>query len=163
MNKKGERIFSVWWVLSIVFISVVFAGAVYMIYSTDVNIRDEESKILYERIYDCIIENGYVSEDFLKNDFDIFSVCKLNKNLFSEGLFAFSISLYDENDNLVQDKFTTGFSDISERCVYSRSSKNSPTCFDKKSLVFYFDSNKIRKGYLEILTVSNNFEKGGSR
>ncbi len=148
--------FSLWWLVSMILISGSIALAVGIVYSAEINVQEKEAKILYDKIYDCITENGRISDDFLENSFDVFSKCNLNEKVFSGDIFSFRIRLFDEEKNLVREEIQKGFPDIAQKCVGVGSSKVNPKCFKKESLEFYLKGGEVKNSYLEVFTASNN-------
>jgi hypothetical protein len=159
-NKKAEKMFSFIWIAEILVVAGVFAIGLYMLYSTEFEIRDKEAEILYNQIYDCITEQGIVLSSFMLDNFDVFSECNLNKEIFDKSFFAFNISFYNEN-NLIKKSISKGFRDISQKCEIKGDKSKLPNCFEKRVLVLYEEENEIKKGYLNIITASEN--KGGKK
>jgi hypothetical protein len=155
-DKKGEKMFSFIWLVYIILVCGIVAIGVGMIYSADINIKNEEAKFLYYRIYDCIIEDGQISEKFLVENFDIFSECDLNERVFSEEIFAFRVRLYDEKKESLVKEIKGGFPDIDEKCVNANIFEANANCVKNEKIEFYVENKNLKKGYLEVFTASIN-------
>lgn len=157
MNKIGEeRIFSIWWFVAIVAISAVIVLSVSGFYSKDIDSKKLEAKILYERIVECITDNGFLRSDFSK-DFDLYKECNLKKEILSEeGLFYFSIKL---GDSLI---FNEGDNSLSKDCDVSTSNiktKYFPGCINRKEDILILKEGKINSEILQVVVVSNQESK----
>jgi len=80
MNKKGDKLISVYW-FAILFI--VAAGIVYMVsafYGKPYDIREAEADILTTKIAGCISEAGYLKEGVLTENFreNFAEICTIN-------------------------------------------------------------------------------------
>ena len=79
MNKRGDKIISVYW-FAILFI--VAAGVVYMasvFYGAPYDVREIEADILADKIAECISEGGKLNEDWGKlNENNLLEICDLN-------------------------------------------------------------------------------------
>lgn len=81
MNKQGDKIISVYW-FAILF--VVAGAVVYMVaifYGAPKNIQEVESKILANKVAECISEGGYLKENILTSDYfknNLLKECNLN-------------------------------------------------------------------------------------
>ncbi len=68
-NKRGDKIISVYW---FVILFIVAAAVVYMVaifYGAPKNIREAESKLLANKVAECISEGGYLKEGILGNNY----------------------------------------------------------------------------------------------
>jgi hypothetical protein len=66
MNKKGdERIYTFYWFLMFVVVSIVIVGGVLLFFSRPLDIREVEGKILRDRIINCLVKNGALDEELL--------------------------------------------------------------------------------------------------
>lgn len=89
MNKKGDKIISVYW---FVILFLVAAAVVYMVaifYGTPKNIQEAESKIMANKVAECISEGGYLKEDILGNNY-------FKNNLLKECNINFSVEDFTE-------------------------------------------------------------------
>lgn len=145
--KKGsEEAFSVWWLFSIVLIAITFFFWIGYFYSSDTDVREEEAKILSDKLFDCLVEGGFVKAI---DEVDVFSDCDLNEKLFDESL-SFKITL---NDKIVK---TNDFDEVLCKVQEAKSkAENYPKCLRKERVVFYNDGDEIKTAELEILTASN--------
>ncbi len=160
-NKKaGEKLFSIWWFFVLAVVGVGIVAGVYIFYSADVDVREAEAGILYEKIADCIIEQGFLTDKFLydKENFDIYKGCDLNKKII-EGDYYIKIQAFDESNNEFI-SIIKGNPSFSKDCDIILSNdklkaEKYPKCIRKAEGVLYYDNNEIKKAKIEILTASN--------
>ena len=156
-NKKGEKLFSLWWFFILGIVGVGIVGGVLIFYSAEIDVREAESLILYDRIANCLMNSGHLIENLFDENFEIFSECGLNKEIIESGNFYFEISLFDFEGNLVKEELFFGARTFKENCRISREivAKKFPKCTDKKENIFYFQNGVKKSGSLSILTASN--------
>lgn len=80
MNKRGDKIISVYW---FVILFIVAASIVYMVnafYGKPYDVREIEADILTSKIARCISEAGYIKEGVLEESFkeNFMDICELN-------------------------------------------------------------------------------------
>ncbi len=158
MNKRGnEKIFSIWWFISIVVITVVIALVTISFMSKDVDVRKVSAKILYERLAECLIENGYLDSRFKVGDlnWDLFNNCNLREELFSSDGSGY----YFEVIFLDKDRIRAGDRSLRNPCLASNDVDfiDSPGCISNSEKVIYFslDEKKFLEGDLKIFAISN--------
>jgi len=84
-NKKGgEKYLSIWWFFVLAFIAGGIVIAVSAFNVVDINSNKIEADILVSRVIECVIDNGYINQDFLAGNFDVFKGCSLNKELIDQ-------------------------------------------------------------------------------
>lgn len=157
-DKQGEKMFSFFWIVLLILVGIVFAIGIGSVYSTDFDVSGKEANILYSRLYDCVVNEGFVDSNFVQGNFDFFEKCDLKESVFEKGIFSFKVYLYDYEQEEMK-VFSEGKNDIEQLCA-SNWEKESFSCFDKKKIVLYEDEGENKKGYLRILTMSQN--SGGS-
>ena len=143
-GKKGEeRILSIWWILIISIIGVLISIGVIMFYSYYLDVRGQEAEILFTKISDCLVEDGYLSVGLTKAD--ILSKCKLDEKILKNAYFL------KINDTVI------GNGDYEAYCKLEGT--NYPIC--KRGEVYALDRNEnnIEKIKIEILVASNNAGK----
>jgi hypothetical protein len=89
-RKAGEgKIFAMWWFLVIILVTIVIVIflARFQVQGFDTN--DSHARVLYNRLFSCLVDNGYLVED-IKN-LDIADYCALDKGVLNEK-FYFEIS-----------------------------------------------------------------------
>ncbi len=150
----GKKLFSFVWLFTIAMVWLGVAYGVGMFYSAEVDVRSVEAEILADRISDCFFEQGMLIDRLLKNDFDIFYECKLNRDVI-ESSFYFKISVFGESGKAIKDNLGNDIV-ISEGVLEKAcNSKDSEGCVWKERGIIYEQNNKIKKGRLEILAASN--------
>ena len=162
MNKRGgEKLFSIWWFFVISLVGVGIIAGVSLFYSNDSDVREIETKILYERIMDCLIEpNGIIVNSFFNNDFDIYKKCNLDKEIFdSKGNFYFNISIFSSDKSVIKSLYA-GNAGFESDCnvVKKTPGKYYPVCFRNNDTILYFDHG-IKSAKIEILIAFNNERK----
>jgi len=131
--------------------------------ASGVDLREKEAHLLNDKIHDCLVEQGYLNEDFMKDSFNIYKSCSLNKRNFDEDKFYFRVYF---SDGLNKSKIIeSSIPHLTECRIQQEDSgeKESSSkaekwlkCFESKDIVFYYDNGEIKRGNLEILTGSNN-------
>ena len=162
-NKAGgEKLLSIWWFFVLTVVGVGIVIAVLMFYSADVDIRELESEILYERVSDCIVQDGFLVEGIFNKDFDLLKQCNLNEKIFNEDkLLYINIQIFDEaGNNLreVEGGIEEGNSQFPKQCEFQEEgveAKHYAKCFEKDLIVLY-NKEGIKQGKIKILTASNN-------
>ena len=156
MNKQADKLLSVWWFFVL---AVIAGGSVIgvLIYSSaEVNIKEVEANVLAERIIDCLIDNGYLKENILDTNFNIFDFCNLNSKVFEKGSnFYLNISVYD-SENLIFN-VSKGNPSFEKDCKIQEKveAEKFPRCSENQEIALFNDKN-VR---LIILAASN--QKGG--
>jgi hypothetical protein len=153
LNKKGtEKILSIWWffVLAVIGGGIVLGVLIY--YSAETSIKKVEAEVLNEKIFDCVINNGYLNEKVFDKNLT-FNECKLNEKVFGKGSnFFFKISVYDR-DKLVNE---TAYGDYSfeKNCPINEkiTTKRFPGCYFRNKNVLNKEEKELK---LIILTASN--------
>jgi len=71
MNKVGgEKYLSIWWFLILAIIAGGIVMGVLAFYNAEVNVKESESYILYERVIDCFMDQGFLGEKVLEENFN---------------------------------------------------------------------------------------------
>ena len=160
-GKKGdERIvfffmFIVWVIL---IISVMFG--VYMVYSQDKDIKEFQSEVISNKIYNCIIqENKLIPEIQNNNEFDLIKKCNFEKNVIENNNYFINISINDINKKeLIREDIIIGNKDFITQCeiIEESSAINYARCFKKEINGFLGE-----KSVKIIIFVGSNY--GGKR
>jgi hypothetical protein len=162
MNKKGEeRIFTLWWFVAILAVSAVIVLSVLGFYSKDIDTKKVEAEILYERLAECVVANGYVASDFRK-DFDVYKKCSLSEEVFSEGgILFFSISI--DGLKILEE----GDKSLESDCSVKKNveAMRFPGCVNRSEDVLIIKDKKVAQAVLNIVAISNqvseNYVVGG--
>lgn len=155
-KKAGEKLLSAWWFVIIVIVGGGVAVSVIMYYSADIEVREVEAEILYEKIADCIIQQGVLIEDIFKKDFDIFTKCGLSKKVFENQDFSFKIRVLDDSGKFLREDIIEGDISFEKDCEIKEKiqAKHYLKCVKRAENILYY-SDGIKKGVLEVLTASN--------
>ena len=149
MNRKADEWLSPYMILIWVLVAgVIFAG-VSLFYSAKIDIKAEEADALSSKLVRCVVENGYIIENFDINNcgLDI----KLIKN--SEN-FYYRVSIKDLTTNIAKEVAKEGNPDFEIQCQLKEKSKaeNFASCSNKK----VYALNSSGSGFIvEIFTGSN--------
>ncbi|MEK6906748.1 MAG: hypothetical protein AABW81_03940 [Nanoarchaeota archaeon] len=157
-NKRGgEKIISIWefFVLGVVGLGIV--AGVWIFYSSNADVRVTESGILYNKIVDCLIQQGYLNENIFMKDFDFFKECKLSREVLNSKDFYFKINVVDSEGKEIVSNISGERTNFERDCEVSKSIKAEeyPKCTGQKESVIYYQDNKVKVGTIYILTASN--------
>ena len=160
-NKKAdERLLSLYWIIIMIFVAGTIVTSILIINGSLIDVRKTEADILANRIIDCIIENGYLQEDFSPN-FNLASQCNLNLNN-KNGIntdYYVEIEVVDIKDiNKKIISFSTKDSeDIKTYCKMDKKEKqkNWPKCVRKEVYSLFKDKEVM----IEVFTGVKKTEK----
>lgn len=157
-GKKGssEKILSLWHFLVFAVIGVGITAGVYMFYSVDIDTRGLEANILYAHLSDCLINQGFVPDNFMKEDFDILKECRINKGVIDAD-FYFKVQMTDA-DKIALKTISEGKRSFEKDCEIVLSgvkAEKYPKCSLKNESVLYYENNQVKIATLNILTASN--------
>lgn len=164
-NKQGgEKIFSIWWFFIIALVGLGIVMGVWIFYSADVDVRQAEADMLYERIANCIINNGFI-DNALGENFNVFEKCHISEELFNQSsAFYFRFNISDENGNALGKRVSAG-TNMEVNCDLMignpeeedrQNAEEFPKCAKKQERVLYYDDGEIKKAVVEILAASDN-------
>ena len=177
-KKAGEKTLSIWWFFILALIGVTTVASVVMYYSADVDIKEIEAGILADKVAECVIQNGYLDNEFISagSNFNIFKNCNIKESVIkSNNNFYIGISAYDFDsckDNICASEikklsFSAGADTIPEDCKTKEAEEKKggkaehfPRCSEKSFVVLNRHDKAIpEKIVLKILAGSN--QKGG--
>ncbi|MFA4953184.1 MAG: hypothetical protein WC584_03105 [Candidatus Pacearchaeota archaeon] len=163
MNKRGgEKLLSVWWFFVLTVVGVGIVVSVLMFYSAEEDTRSLESEILYNKIVDCVVDNGVLIQGISNKEFDLTKTCNLNEKVINEEkLFYIKINILDENGKSLREPIVGGSGGFPTQCEIQKPDENGKTtgakhyakCFERTINILYGDG---KNGKLGILTASNN-------
>jgi len=159
----GEKLLSIWWVFVLLIIGGGIVIGVMIFYNAEINTNSVEAQILNSRLGDCIVNNGYLNENILNENFDIFQECKIDKKMFMKGSsFYFNVSIYNVsfyNGTLLLKEYFGGDRALEKDCSVGGSviAVKFPKCSrsNYNELLYYSDKFNVK-----ILVGSN--QKGGA-
>ncbi|MBI2046648.1 hypothetical protein HYT26_00585 [Candidatus Pacearchaeota archaeon] len=173
-KNAGEKTLSIWWFFILALIGVTIVASVVMYYSADVDVKEIEAGILAGKVAGCIIQNGYLDNEFIKtgSNFDIYKNCNIdesvikNNNNFYIGISVYDFSSCKDNECASEIKklsFSAGAGTIPEDCKTKEAEEKKggkaehfPRCSEKSFIVFNRHDNAIpEKLVLKILAGSN--------
>lgn len=152
MDKRADsRLLSIWLFIIFGMIAVVIVAGVWISYSINIELKEEEALSLNNKIIDVLVDNGYLNERVFEEDFDIIEEADLSEKLFIEDrIFYLKINILDlESDEV--NTIVLGYEGFETECQLP--GKDFPKCVKRIILVRRKADNK---GYgLEIITGSN--------
>jgi len=151
-DKTGEKMLSFVWIFLWVIVGGAIVISVGMVYSEEVDVRSAEAESLNSNILDCIIEDGFLVENFGEH-FDIFQECKISEKVFSENSFYFRI--YFDGEEKMIEKGIFSKTDCELSLDNKIETKYYPKCVKVSRNVVYVKEGEIKKGVVEVLTASN--------
>lgn len=131
MNKSAmTKFFIFWWFFCVIIVLGTIVLVTLSIFSREIDTRTYEADILYNRIMECITENGYLIEGLHeKSSWDIFSLCDISNYSFEvEPIFYIEISI---SESL---KFSAGDKSLKDPCLLSLN-KDFQKSFSKNCLL----------------------------
>lgn len=161
MNKRaGEKLLSMWWFIVLAFVGAAIVIGVFIFYSANVDVRGVEASLLSDKILSCLSNNGYLNENALRSDFNIFQECRINEALFrGDSSFYFLINFYDESGKKLREQIEKGTVSFREDCGITMDEKVQapgwPKCVENSKEMLYFENTQIKKIKIEILAGSN--------
>ena len=162
-NKKGdEKLLSIWWFVCLVVVGVTITVVITVYLSTPIDTRFQETEILQEKIFDCVIQNGFLENEILeKNPNQFLDFCKLHKKTINESnKYFFYLEIIDSSENQMKN-FSAGDVNFKQHCATRLTGRNMPVCKETSLVILYFNENTIEteKIKINILTASNNLGK----
>jgi len=156
-NKKaGERVLGFYWMIVFLIITVGIVSAAVLFYGNPLDVRGIESRILSDKIIECIADKGSLNEtavNLLNADgINLQEVCGLNfaDNYYDENQFYAEI-IIENGKNIVFNKEHSGaFKDFCEQ-----KSRKLPICH--KEILFLLKGNDFQK--VSILTSIDKTEQ----
>lgn len=151
MGKRGEKIFSIWWFAVLGVVAAGITVGLFMYYSADNSVKEIHADILFQRVLDCISDNGFLREDLFEG-FDFAKECNFKKSVFDETDFYFDFTV---DKNGVVSYFEFGDRNLKKECEISDSvfGKHLPDCVEE-DVVFLYGS-ELSEAKVSILTASN--------
>jgi hypothetical protein len=135
-DKKAEKLLTIWWFFVLALVGGAIVIGVLIYYSGEIDIRKLEAELLSDRILVCLSEQGKLNEEFLKDDFDIFQECMLDREIIeNSGDFYINVSLYNSEGEGIKE-ITKGVGSFEVNCKLEGG--DYPRCYEKE--VFVFDS-----------------------
>ena len=152
MNKKGSEKYISWvnvaaWGL----ISLVVSIGLIFYTNSETNISFEESKILNQRLIDCLVKEDGSLLYQIDEKLDIYTNCNLNRNVFEEELLYF-VKIEIQNDDSEFKPFTFGNTELEIQCPVQETENNFPDCYESKIIINENSKQKIMK----IISASSN-------
>ena len=159
MNRRGsEKLLSIWWFLVLAIAGGAIVIGVILFYSAEVDTRTIESAILYERIADCINQNGFIDYGFFDGTRDIYKECDLKKGVFEKGsnLF-FEVDLKNAADSSMGTKIVGGDATFKADCGIAKAveAEHFPRCFNGSEQIVYRIGGQSYNGKIVIYVGSN--------
>lgn len=159
-GKKGdEKILTIWMFVIWIIIGMAIIAGVFWFNGSPLDFREIQSKILADKIAQCIFDNGQLYENYLNKDFELINYCKLNQQMFDKGLIYFNVSTIDRNSGvLLREDIIRGDPNFQIMCglAVNEKSENLAKCASERYSGIYGNKDVL----MIINTGSNNL--GGS-
>jgi hypothetical protein len=169
MNKRGDKILSIYWFVIMAIVAGGIFGMVYIFYGTPYDVRTVEANVLINQIADCIsyagkidvnlISNGTVQfeksgSDFLKNCHLAFDTTEWKEQQYYTEINFYNLS--DLTNPILA--IEAGNKNWPATCVIQENGRKQtlPQCTQKS---FYSLDDKSNKYIIKILTVVRKSEK----
>ncbi len=151
-NKKGgEKYLSIWWFFVLTVIAGGIVIAVLMLNLADINTKSMEADILANKFIECSIDAGYINENILSENFDIFKECYFSREILDEsGKYYLKFELYNMEDCSPETPVAcknplvtkqAGVADFTMQCGLK--GKSYPLCSEKYIYVLDKDNKKM--------------------
>jgi len=162
LNNKHGKLLSIWWILVLAIVGTGISVGVLIFHSAGVDLRELEADALYEKINDCIVNQGILINGLIKEDFDIFEECELSKEAFGEdSSFYFNVKVF-EGENLLKEIKGGDFSFQKDCEIQGENEEGKkvdaeyyPKCVHENLNTLYYKNGETEKIKIEILTASN--------
>jgi hypothetical protein len=137
-------------VLGVVTLCIMIGVSLY--YSKFIDVRIDEAKILTDKLTEAISYNGYLNQEILNNNFDIFKIAGLNKDLFNNpGNFYFNLIIYGNNGIEIKN-IEEGTKDFKIQCEIP--GEKMAVCY--KKMFYLLDKNNPSKYFLVKIVAGSN-------
>ena len=166
MNKKGDKILSIYWFLIMLIVAGGVFAMVYVFYGTPYDVRGVEARILTNQIADCISYNGKINSDFISG-----GSLSSNKNILDNCHLNFNSNEWDTQQYYIEVTFYTlgnlnspvldlvkGNNNWATSCVIQEGKPQDrlATCLQRS---FYSIDDKNNQYIIKILSVVRKTEK----
>ena len=123
----------------------------------NIDVRQEQSRILSSRILNCLIEEGVLKPQVLDSGFDIYSFCGFNKEILDKKKnFYFRVSFLNQSNDVFRGEIFGGNPEFIQTCQLMGSNGKFAECYSRIINVQVVESFKVVNGRLRIFTGSNN-------
>ncbi len=134
-KKGGEKIISIWWFITLGLIGGGIVTSIYMYYGMNGDVREYQSKVLAERVLECISEGDSLNKEIFTNTENfILNKCQIKES----SDIILSISFSEESKETI----VYGNPSLIEDCKLmllkkSQLSESFPRCFISKAKLYY--------------------------
>ena len=148
-KKAGERVLGFYWMIIFVIITIGIVSAAVLFYGNPLDVRGAESRILSDKIIECISDNGALNEQIITNlneaGSNLQEVCGLNfaDQAYSENQYYVELNV-DGVKRIIFKK--DGSEEFKVFC--KEDSRRVPQCYSP--VIFLLRNNNLQK--VEILT-----------
>jgi hypothetical protein len=101
MNKRGdERLLSIYLFVIYIIVAIGVVSGVLIFYGSPLDVRVVEAGVLNDRIIDCLVPQGNLNNDFLKDNFSLIDFCNFDfkdntKKFAGDEQYAVKIELFN--------------------------------------------------------------------
>ncbi len=164
MNKKGgEKLLTIWWFFVLAITATAIVVAVVYYYSADIDVRGVEAVTLAEKLGNCLNKNGYLIENFTRDDFNLIKECELSAVRFGrESRLYFNVTITDAiSKGRVGKEQRGGDSSYEETCRLISTgeieAQKYPRCTEIRRKILYRENFQIKEAYITIIAASNQY------
>lgn len=148
INKKASEKINVG--MFLLYLIIIAAGIVTILSSyvnVPVDVRNYEGQIIYDRIMNCFIDEGFIDSKVFSDKYSVFSDCSLNKTAIDGSNIYFEFSFRNETGSelksIVGGNFKNRESKKSE-CSFLRAARSdSSSCQWKNETYFYYNGTQL--------------------
>jgi len=133
MNTKGYYRFSDvgMFILCFTIVGITIGIGIYIFYSSTIDLRSQEAKILYDKLIDGIVEDGKLKKGILLDDFDIYESAGLDKKIIVDsGKYYFKIEIFS-GEQQMRKLIIKGAKSFEVDCLLP--GKKFPKCYPKRA------------------------------
>jgi len=159
-KKAAEKLLSIWWIFVLAVIGGGIVLGVLIYNNAEFDVRYDDANLLAEKIANCLVEQGKINENFLEDDFNIFSECGLDKEILDSDIFYFNITIFDSSGNSLKE-IVSGARSFEKDCGISSVTEAShyPRCSIKQENALYVKDGSLENAKIKILAGSNQHGK----
>ncbi len=165
-NKTGDKILSVYWFVILILVAGGLFGMVYVFYGTPYDIRELETKLMIDKIADCVsyagrINLNLISQGTFNENFNLSTNCNLvfNSEEWAEEQYYAEVNFYKiDNLNNALFKISDGNNNLLTSCEIQQDKEYSRLAKCQRGS-FYSIDNSNNQYIIKILASVRKAEK----
>lgn len=161
MNKRGEKLFSIWWFIIVAIVGLGIVTGVTYFYSSNFDVRSLEADVLSSKVIKCVAKPVGINPLIIEKekDFNLYTECGISQSVLENGKYFVKIEVKDFFDgSSVGEAKKFGNSAFEKECEIKNkiTASNYPECSPKSVYVIDKDNNK----YLVSVLAASNYRGG---